>query len=95
MKNAGSLKLSEESLREIEVLAAMSDDDIDTSDIPEIFDWTGAMRGLLYKPVKQQLTLRVDADVVDWFKRKGTGYQTQMNAALREHIGREMRKKAS
>ena len=95
MKKAGSLKLSEESLREIEALAAMSDEDIDTSDIPEIFDWTGAIRGLRYKPVKHQLTLRVDADVVDWFKSKGSGYQTQMNAALREHVGRELRKKAS
>lgn len=95
MKRANSSGLSEESRRQLEALAAMPEEDIDFSDIPEVRDWTGAKRGLFYRPVKQQLTLRVDADVVDWFKRKGSGYQTQMNAALREHVGRELRKKAS
>ena len=41
-----------------------SDDGIDTSDIPEILDWSDAKRGMFYRPVKQQITLRVDADVV-------------------------------
>ena len=95
MKRANSSGLSEESRRQLEALAAMPEEDIDFSDIPEVRDWTGAKRGLFYRPDKQQLTLRVDADVVDWFKRKGSGYQTQMNAALREHVGRELRKKAS
>jgi uncharacterized protein (DUF4415 family) len=95
MKKAVSSGLSEESLRQLDALAAMREEDIDLSDIPEVLDWSDAKRGLFYRPVKQQLTLRIDADVVDWFKRKGGGYQTQMNAALREHIGREMKKKAS
>ena len=61
----------------------------DTRDIPEVRDWTGARRGAFYKPVKQQLTLRLDADVVDWFKRQGEGYQTRINKALREYVGRK------
>jgi uncharacterized protein (DUF4415 family) len=39
--------------------------------------------------VKQQLTLRLDADVVDWFKQQGAGYQTQINAVLRKHVERK------
>lgn len=43
-------------------------------------------RGL--KPVrhKQQLTLRIDSDVVDWYKRQGQGYQTKINALLRAYM---------
>ena len=42
--------------------------DIDTSDIPEIADWSGAVFGKFYRPAKQQVTLRIDADVLAWFK---------------------------
>jgi uncharacterized protein (DUF4415 family) len=94
MKKAGFSGLSEESRREIEALAAMAEEDIDTSDIPEVLDWSGAKRGLFYRPVKQQLTLRLDADVIDWFRREGTGYQSRMNAALREYVSRKRGKNA-
>ena len=57
---------------ELKALAALSDDAIDTSDVPELLDWSGAKRGLFYRPVKQQLTLRLDSDVVAWFKRHAT-----------------------
>ncbi len=76
--------------RELKALAAMTDKDIDLSDIPEQLDWTGAKRGVFYKPIKQQLTLRLDADVVDWFKRQGEGYQTRINAVLRKYVGRKV-----
>lgn len=66
---------------------------IDTSDIPEVTDWTGARRGVFYRPIKQQLTLRLDADVVAWFKRQGGGYQTRINRALREYAGKAQRKR--
>jgi uncharacterized protein (DUF4415 family) len=49
----------------------------------------GAKRGTLDRPVNQQLTLRLDADVVDWFKRQDEGYQTRINAVLRKHVGRK------
>lgn len=73
----------------------MSDPDIDTSDIPEIVDWRGAERGRFYRPVKQVITIRLDADVVDWFKTRDRKYQTAVNQALREYmldrVGRERR----
>jgi uncharacterized protein (DUF4415 family) len=46
---------------------------------------------VFYRPVKQQLTLRLDADLVDWFKRRapdGAGYPTKINSALREYAAR-------
>ena len=74
---------------ELEALATLRDDAIDTSDAPELLDWSGAKRGLFYRPVKQQLTLRLDADLVAWFKSHATsndGYQTRINRALREYV---------
>ena len=74
---------------ELDALAALPDDRIDLSDIPEVRDWSGAKRGLFYRPVKKQLTLRLDADVIAWFKahaRGGRGYQTDINRALREYV---------
>jgi uncharacterized protein (DUF4415 family) len=62
---------------------------IDTRDIPEQRDWNGARRGVFFRPVKQQLTLRLDGDIIDWFKthvRDGEGYQTSINNALREYV---------
>ena len=88
MKKGTSKELTGEQKAEIEALAALPDQEIDTSDIPEILDWTGARRGLLYRPVKRQITLRLDADVVAWFRENapgGRGYQTEMNRVLREH----------
>lgn len=55
---------------ELEALAALPNDRINVRDIAEVTDWSGAKRGLFYRPVKQQLTLRLDADVVAWFKRR-------------------------
>lgn len=94
MKKANN-SLPPEVRDEMAALAALPDDAIDTSDIPEVSDWSNAVRGRFYRPVKQQLTLRLDADVVDWFKRhpgSEKGYQTRMNRALREYVEREDRK---
>ena len=84
MKKGTSKALTNEQKAEIESLAALPDEKIDTSDIPEILDWSGAKRGALYRPAKQQITLRLDADVVAWF-RANRGYQTEINRVLREH----------
>ena len=76
---------------EVRALADKPDSELDTDDIPEIFDWSDAKRGVFYRPVKQQITLRLDADVVHWFRshaRGGRGYQTDINSALREHVHR-------
>ena len=70
-------------------LDAMDDEDIDLSDIPEVtpelFARAVARRGL--KPIesKKQVTLRLDADVLEWFRAQGRGYQTKINALLRAY----------
>jgi len=89
--------LTDAQKREFEALGVMRDEDIDTSDIPELTEdfWKNAKVGVFYRPVKQQLTLRLDADVVDWFKRNakdGKGYQTSINIALREYVRDRMKK---
>ncbi len=74
-------------------LARLSDDKIDTRAMPEVRDWSRAKRGVFYRPLKQQLTLRLDADVIAWFKHHAPkGYQTDINCALREHVQRRARK---
>ncbi|MDE0078479.1 MAG: BrnA antitoxin family protein [Caldilineaceae bacterium] len=87
-------KLTKKRLADLQALEELPDDQIDTTDIPEILDWTGAKRGVLYRPVKQQITLRLDADVISWFKahaQGGRGFQTDINRALREHVLRRER----
>ena len=89
MKKETSKRLTGEQLAELKSLAAVPDSAIDTSDAPELLDWSGAKRGVFYRPVKQQLTLRLDADVIAWFKshtRPSEGYQTRINRALREYV---------
>jgi uncharacterized protein (DUF4415 family) len=89
MKKATSKTLTATQAAELAALAALPEDQINTRDVPEQLDWSGAKRGLFYRPVKKQLTLRLDADLIAWFKshtRKGEGYQTSINSALREYV---------
>ncbi len=89
MKKDNSKHLTPAQQAEIDALAALPDNKIDTKDVPEVRDWSGARRGLFFRPIKKQLTLRIDADVIDWFKShtpQGNGYQTSINRALREYI---------
>lgn len=80
--------------RELEKLAAMPESAIDTSDIPELSpeSWKQAVRGKWYRPVKQPVSIRLDADVLAWLKGKGSGYQTRVNNLLREKMLQELRK---
>lgn len=68
-----------------ERLAKMSDEKIDTRDIPEL-DADFFRRAELRVPVKQAVTIRLDADVLEWFKGQGTGYQTRINQLLRQYM---------
>ncbi|CAN5736900.1 BrnA antitoxin family protein [soil metagenome] len=76
-------------------IAAIRDEDIDLSDIPEITEeqWSRAVRNPYFRPVKDQVTLRIDRDVLAWFRHTEEKYQTAINAALREHV--ERHRKAS
>jgi uncharacterized protein (DUF4415 family) len=71
--------------RQVAALASMPDDEIDYSDIPPLKDrfWKQAVRNPFYRPVKRQLTVRLDADVIAWLREQGKGYQTRINALLR------------
>jgi uncharacterized protein (DUF4415 family) len=64
----------------------LPDDQIDTSDIPELplGAWKNAIRGRFYRPVKLAVSMRLDADVIAWLKRRGKGYQTRVNSILRQ-----------
>jgi uncharacterized protein (DUF4415 family) len=67
----------------------MADEDIDFSDLPEIppekFARALVRKGLQPATRKSQITLRIDSDVLEWFRAKGSGYQSQMNAVLRAY----------
>ena len=78
--------MKKETINELKALAALEDDAIDTSDIPEVTDWDKAEIGRFYRPVKKRLTIRLDADVVEWFKRNHDHYQSAINKALRDYI---------
>ena len=89
MKKEHSNPVPAEIQTEIDTLAALPEAEIDTDDLPEVRDWRGAKRGVFYRPIKQQITLRLDADLVDWFKNhhlQDEGYQTRINRALREYV---------
>jgi uncharacterized protein (DUF4415 family) len=60
--------LTAEQQAELTALAALPDEQIDTRDAPEQKDWSGARRGLFFRPIKKQLTLRLDADLIAWFR---------------------------
>jgi uncharacterized protein (DUF4415 family) len=83
--------------RELKKLARMPDSEIDSSDIPELTEkfWRNAVRNPFYRPVKKQLTLRLDADVIAWLRRQGKGYQTRANALLRAAMLEDVKEKAS
>ena len=87
-------ELTKEQLKELKVLQEMPDDEIDYSDIPPVTDWSKAVVGRFYRPVKETVTIRLDADVLDWLKKGGKGYQTRVNKILRA-VMEQQRKKAA
>jgi len=82
--------------RRLTKLATRPDSEIDFSDIPPLRDsfWKNAIRNPYYRPVKQQLTVRLDADVVAWLRSQGKGYQTRLNQVLREAMQHDIVKRA-
>jgi len=82
--------------RKLALLAEQPDSDIDFSDIPPVKEsfWRNAVRNPFYRPVKRQLTVRLDADVVAWLRRQGRGYQTRLNNVLRKAMLDDLRKSA-
>jgi uncharacterized protein (DUF4415 family) len=64
----------------------LRDEEIDYSDIPELGDDVFAQPLVPWPPNKETITIRVDADVLDWFKGHGPGYQTRINLVLRRYM---------
>jgi uncharacterized protein (DUF4415 family) len=95
MKKSPTSKKSETDWKR---LRKMKDQDIDFSDIPPITPQMFARgivrRGLKPIPPKRQLTLRMDSDVIEWFKKQGQGYQTKINSLLRAYMEEHFRKSA-
>lgn len=89
MKKKHSNPVPSEIQAEIDALAVLPESEINTDDLPEVRNWNGAHRGVFYRPIKQQITLRLDADLLDWFKNhhlQNEGYQTSINRVLREYV---------
>jgi uncharacterized protein (DUF4415 family) len=90
MKKRSTTKKAETGETDWKRIDAMKDEDIDFSDIPEITPemFARAVLRRNFKPIprKKQLTLRVDSDVVDWYKKQGPGYQTRINSLLRAYM---------
>jgi uncharacterized protein (DUF4415 family) len=76
----------------IERLLASPNRKIDTSDIPELPPSArkNALRGMFYRPLKEAVSLRLDADVLAWLKKDGQGYQTRANQILRERMMKDL-----
>lgn len=77
--------LTKKQKQEIEALIAKPDSEIDFSDQPELAG--------IYRPVKRQISLRLDADVLAWLKSK-PGYQTRINGLLRQAMTRQAENRA-
>ena len=95
MKTEISSKLSPKQFARLERLSALPDEAIDTSDISEVRDWTGAKRGLFYTSPSDKVTIGVEAGVVEWFRAHaptGEEYEKGINRVLLEHITGEGRK---
>ena len=76
-------KLTSKQRREIAAIAAQKDAEIDFTDLPEVLDWSKAEVGKFFRPPKKPVTMRLDADVIEWLKAFGPGYQTRANSLLR------------
>ncbi len=87
-KPAARHVLSPKEKRQLAALAALPDDQIDTSDIPELPSgaWKNVVRGRFYRPIKQAVSMRLDADIIAWLKKSGKGYQTRANYILRQRM---------
>jgi uncharacterized protein (DUF4415 family) len=84
------MKVTKRQAKEIQALQRLRDEEIDLTDIPQLRDWDRAEVGKFYRPIKKSLTIRLDADVLAWLRGQGRGYQTRINALLREKMDRQV-----
>lgn len=72
--------------KSLRALKYLPEKEIDINDVPEVRDWDGAVRGRFYRPIKKAVSLRLDADVLAWFKARSEKYQSKINEVLREYM---------
>jgi uncharacterized protein (DUF4415 family) len=96
-KTRAELNITPEETARLKRLMQRPDSEIDYSDIPPLDEkfWKNAVSNPFYRPVKKQITLRLDADVIAWLRHQGKGYQTKANALLREMMLKDISAKAS
>ena len=82
--------ISKESETDWERVSSTRAEDIDLSDLPEVtpemFANAIVRKGFKLAPTKQQITLRIDQDVIAFFREQGRGYQTKINQLLRAYM---------
>ncbi len=85
--------LSDRQRKELQKLTLLADAAIDYSDAPALRVRPRRVQvGRFYRPVKEQISLRVDADVLAWFRSRGGRYQTHMNEVLRRAMRTGLRR---
>lgn len=95
MKKSATSRKSRTNWKRVDALSDQNIDFSDTQELtPETFAKVIVRRGLKPMPPKQQLTLRIDSDVLAWYKKQGPGYQTRINALLRAYMQERRRKSA-
>ena len=77
--------MKKQSKTDWERLRAMRDEDVDTSEIPEL-DKDFFKKAVIWPGTKKQITLRLDPDVIEFFRKRGRGYQAMMNTVLRKYV---------
>lgn len=88
--------LTRKQKKELEALARMTDEQIDYSDIPKLpaLVWQKAVEGGLYRPVKRQMTVRIDADILEWLRSRGSGHHSRLNQILRSAMLTDLKSRA-
>ena len=82
--------MSKKSIKsDLKRIDAMTDENIDYSDIPPLGDEFFTQKTVSFSPSKQQLTIQLDQDILEWLKAQGKGYESQINHILREVMERQ------
>ena len=88
-RTADGSKLSPAQIARLDEIEARVGDAVDFPPAPEA-NWATAVRGKFYKPRKEAISLRLDMDVLDWLRRRGERYQSEINRILRERMEAEI-----
>jgi uncharacterized protein (DUF4415 family) len=93
MKKPATSRKSQTDWKRVDALPDQAIDFSDTPELtPEMFARAVVRRGLEPMARKRQLTIRIDSDVLEWYRRQGPGYQTRINALLRAYMQEHQRK---